>query len=107
MVSAVIILTTFPDRETAEVFAEELITEKLAACVNILPRMISIYSWQGSLERGEEHQLIIKTTEQHLDSVEQRLKTGHSYALPELLVLSAVSGSTEYLNWIYESTQTD
>lgn len=103
----VIILTTFPTMEAAEDFARLLISNKLAACVNVLPAMVSIYEWQGKLERGTEHQLVIKTTRRRFADIEQRLKNSHSYELPELLMLSAVSGSNEYLNWIYESTNDD
>lgn len=107
MSKPVIILTTFPDMEAAESFAHELITNQLAACVNILPRMISVYEWGGKLEHGQEHQLVIKTIERHFSAIEQRLKNSHSYELPELLMLPAVSGSTDYLKWIYESTNDD
>ena len=107
MSEPVIILTTFPDMEAAEGFAHELITNQLAACVNILPRMISIYEWEGKHERGQEHQLVIKTIDRHFAAIEQRLKNSHSYELPELLMLPAVSGSTDYLNWIHESTNDD
>ena len=104
MHETIIVLTTFPDAEEAEKFAAELVTHRLAACINVLPKMTSIYQWQGQLESGEEHQLVIKTSRRHFAAIEQRLKNSHPYKLPELLAIPVVTGSDEYLTWIHEST---
>lgn len=107
MNETLIVLTTFPDTAQAEAFARELVTAKLAACVNVLPKMTSIYQWEDKLERGEEYQLIIKTRRIHLTSIEQRLKNRHPYKLPELLAIPVVTGSDEYLAWINENTHAE
>jgi periplasmic divalent cation tolerance protein len=101
---AIIVLTTWPDEEGARKFAGMLVTEKLAACVNILPLMQSIYEWQGKLESGHEHQLLIKTRRIHFRFIEEQLKKAHPYELPELLVISVEDGSADYLDWIQSCT---
>lgn len=107
MNETLIVLTTFPDIAQAEAFARELVTAKLAACVNVLPKMTSIYQWEGQLEQGEEHQLVIKTRRTHIGAIEQRLKNSHPYELPELLAIPVVTGSIDYLAWINENTHAE
>lgn len=104
MKETIIILTTFPEHELAETFARDLVNSNLAACINILPKMTSIYQWEGNLERGEEYQLVIKTCQLHFAAIEERLKNSHPYELPELLVIPVVTGSSEYLAWMNENT---
>lgn len=100
---AVLVLSTFPaDRDPAPL-AEALVTERLAACVNILPPMQSVYRWQGAVERAAEHQLIIKTTAARVEDLEARLTALHPYEVPELIVLPVAGGGDAYLRWIYES----
>lgn len=103
----VIGLTTWPDREGALEFAKKLVEEKLAACVNVLPPMTSVYRWEGNIERGEEHQLIIKTTNQMTDIIASRLESTHPYQLAEWLPLPALQSNHPYLNWIRESAHVD
>lgn len=100
----VIVLTTFPDQLGAEKLAGELVTNQLAACVNILPKMVSIYEWQEKLEKGQEHQMVIKTRSQLVPKIEQLISKQHPYELAELLVLPVVSGSKDFLTWITETT---
>lgn len=100
----VIVLTTFPDQLGAEKLAGELVTSQLAACVNILPKMVSIYEWQEKLEKGQEHQMVIKTRSQLVPKIEQLISKQHPYELAELLVLPVVSGSKDFLTWITETT---
>ncbi len=98
-----IVMTTFPDLDSAKQLAERLVTQHLAACVNILPAMTSIYSWQGKLEHGQEHQLLIKTEQQRVNAVQNEIEQVHPYELPEIIVVPIVAGHKPYLNWIFES----
>ena len=96
----VIVLTTFPVDQDADLFARTLVNEHLAACVNVLPPMRSIYRWKGAIESADEHQLLIKTSAARIRDLESRLKSLHPYELPEFLVLSISDGSAEYLSWL-------
>lgn len=100
-----IVLTTFPDMDSAQQLAESLVTQHYAACVNILPMMTSIYSWRGKLEQGEEHQLVIKTDKDRVDDVQETILELHPYELPEIIIVPIVGGYKPYLNWISESVQ--
>ncbi len=97
-------LTTFPAHGDVTGFAQILIAEKLAACVNVLPAMRSIYSWKGAVENSEEHQLVIKTTDARREELEARLKSLHPYETPEFLVIPIIQGSRDYLAWLSEHT---
>ncbi len=101
----VLVLTTVPDDESAETLARALVDERLAACVNVLPPMISIYRWNNSIERGTERQLLIKTTRDCVAALQTRLKALHSYEVPELLILPVEGGSEDYLGWVIRETQ--
>jgi periplasmic divalent cation tolerance protein len=101
----VVALTTFPGDQEAEVFAKALVDERLAACVNILPPMRSVYTWKGAVEQAEERQLIIKTTLARVEALEARVKQLHPYEVPEFIVLSIESGSSAYLAWLSESSR--
>jgi len=103
--SHVIVLTTFPADGDVETFATALVEERLAACVNILPPMKSIYRWQGAVERADERQVVIKTTLRQLGSLEARIKALHPYDIPEFLAVSVVKGSPDYLSWLSDSTK--
>jgi len=103
-VQVVLVLTTVPDDESAETIARALVDEKLAACVNILPPMVSIYHWNDGVERDVERQLVMKTTLARVPALEARLKTLHEYELPEFIVLPVTAGSEEYLAWIAVAT---
>ena len=104
-VQVVLVLSTVPDDESGETLARALVDEKLAACVNVLPPMVSIYRWKGEVERSMERQLVMKTTRSRLDALQKRLKELHSYELPEFVVVSAESGSDDYLAWVASSLQ--
>lgn len=97
--NAVIILTTLSASADAAVLARTLVSERLAACVNVLPPMVSVYRWKGTLEEDQEQQLVIKTTADRVDALEARLKELHPYELPEFLVLSA-DASASYAEWL-------
>jgi periplasmic divalent cation tolerance protein len=99
-----IVLTTLPAEGDAETFAQQLVEEKLAACVSILPPMRSIYRWQGAVERADERQLLIKTTAVRLAALESRIRQLHPYDTPEFIVIPITQGSIAYLSWLAEST---
>lgn len=85
-------------------FAQTLVREKLAACVNVLPVMQSIYSWKGTLETSNERQVVIKTSSSRVRELETRLKALHPYDVPEFVVIPIIEGSHDYLSWISENT---
>lgn len=107
MTDSIIALTTWPEEDGAKAFAEYLLENRLAACINILPAMTSHYVWQGKLESGTEHQLIIKTRKAHQSAIEQALTEHHPYELAEFLTLPIESGGKAYLDWINETTYVD
>ncbi len=94
-----VVLTTIGAGADAEGLATTLVDEGLAACVNILPPMRSVYRWQGAVQHDDERQLVIKTTDDRLEALEARVKGLHPYELPEWLVLTA-DGSERYLAWL-------
>ncbi len=100
-----ILMTTLPDEAQANALARVLVSGKLAACVNILPKMTSIYEWQGKLEQSEEHLLLIKTEQHRVAALQNAIREAHPYELPEIVVVPIVSGYKPYLNWISESVQ--
>ncbi|MDD4914160.1 MAG: divalent-cation tolerance protein CutA [Methylococcales bacterium] len=95
-----VILCTCPDAETADTLAAALIADRLAACVNILPGLKSVYEWQGAVETAQEHLLLIKTHQQQFAAVEAAIKKLHPYQLPEIIALAIDAASTDYLEWI-------
>ena len=104
MTDVVIVLTTVASDDRAEQLARRLVDERLAACVNLHPPMVSVCRWEGRVQRDEERQMVIKTTRDRLPALEARLIQLHSYELPEFLVVSADSGSAAYLAWVSEQT---
>lgn len=105
--SLLLILSTLPDRETAVHLANLLVEQGLAACVNLLPRVTSIYQWQGKLEQSDEILLLIKTTKQNYPAVESVLRARHPYELPEILAVPVEQGLAGYLDWVERCTNTD
>jgi periplasmic divalent cation tolerance protein len=96
----VIVLTTFPADRDPVPLATALVDEHLAACVNVLPSMRSIYRWEGKVEEASEHQLVIKTRADRVDAVKTRLASLHPYDVPEMLVLPIIDGAASYLAWL-------
>ncbi len=101
--SARIILTTVATIEEANKLASALVERELAACVNIVPGLTSIYRWQGGIEEASETLLIVKTTSQHLPALEDALRELHSYEVPELLAINVESAGQAYLDWLMSS----
>jgi periplasmic divalent cation tolerance protein len=100
----VLVYSTFPSTEVAEAVGRDLVEGRLAACVNIIPGMTSIYRWQGSLCRDAEVVMIIKTTGARVDDVLGGVRARHPYDNPALLVLPVEGGSAEYLDWLRRET---
>ncbi|MGA7753041.1 MAG: divalent-cation tolerance protein CutA [Candidatus Sulfotelmatobacter sp.] len=98
-----IVLSTAGSEEEARKIARHLIERKLAACVNIVPQIESIYRWQGKVEEARECLLLIKTTAERFPEVRDALHELHSYDLPECVAITVEDGSSGYLNWIGES----
>jgi periplasmic divalent cation tolerance protein len=98
--AVVLVLTTVPSEALGEEIARALVTERLAACVNVGGAMTSIYRWKENIEQETERQMVIKTTADRVKAVEQRIKELHSYELPEYLVVETAGGSDAYLNWV-------
>lgn len=95
-----IILTTTPNTEEAETLARKIVESKLAACVQILPQMKSVYFWDGKIQTDAEHLLLIKTSDEKFDKLEKFIQANHSYEVPEIVALSAEKVSASYLNWM-------
>lgn len=95
-----LVLSTCSDDETARTLARGLVAEHLAACVNIVPGLVSIYPWQGHIETAEERLLVIKTRGSAFGAVEAYLRANHPYELPEIIATPIIAGSPEYLAWI-------
>ncbi len=99
-----IVFSTIDDARKAEELATTLVSEKLAACVNIIPRVESVYHWQGTVEKAEEILLIVKTGEGRLHELMNRLRELHPYDLPEIIALPVDTGLPEYMKWVAEIT---
>lgn len=98
-----IALTTHNNQAKAEALAERLVTARLAACVNIVPRVKSVYSWKGSLCKESELLLIIKTTRKNRAALKRFISDRHAYDTPELIFIEIADGSTVYLDWIQKN----
>lgn len=103
--AALVIHCSCPDMATAGRIARALVEERLAACVQVLPEMMSIYSWRGEVQQETEVLLLAKTTRERLDALKARLDELHPYEVPELLALEAVDGLARYLGWIEQECQ--
>jgi len=102
---AVVVLLTAPDAGVGGGLARTLVEERLAACVNVVPGVRSIYRWEGRIEEEAEVLLIAKTRADRCDALAARVRAIHPYALPEVLVLPACGGSADYLAWVAAETQ--
>jgi periplasmic divalent cation tolerance protein len=97
---SLLVLTNLPDRAAAERLADALIEKRVAACVNILAPCRSVYRWQGTVQRDEEHPMLIKTTEESYAALEAAIRAGHPYELPEIIALPIERGLPAYLDWV-------
>lgn len=95
-----LVLCTCPDQAVAERIAQALVSRRLAACVNILPGITSVYQWQGKIEKGGEHLMLIKTDSARYSELERCILEQHPYELPEVIAVPLQHGFEEYLTWI-------
>lgn len=102
-----VVFITAGSQEEAQRIARSLVEERLAACVNILPGIRSVYRWKGEIHEDAEVLLTAKTAESMLEPLIQRVKQLHSYEVPEIIALAVVAGSEDYLSWIDEQTAPD
>jgi periplasmic divalent cation tolerance protein len=100
MTDKIVVLTTCASAEEAEKIARALVSKKLAACVNLLPSVRSVYRWKGAVEEAQEIQLVIKSSRGLLDAVRAEIEKLHSYEVAELIALPIVDGSEAYLDWL-------
>lgn len=100
MTDKILVLTTVGSEAEARTIANALVERKLAACANILPRIQSIYRWQGKVEESEEYLLLVKTTEDQFAKLSEAIAELHSYEIPECIALPISHGSEAYLKWI-------
>ena len=103
--AALLVVTNLPDRAAAERLAELVIAKNLAACVNILAPCRSVYRWKGAVQHDEEHPLLIKTTRERYGALEQALREGHPYELPEIIAVPIERGLPAYLDWVAAETR--
>ena len=96
-------LSTFPDRATAQRISNQLVTEKFAACANILPDIESIYRWKEKVETGNETLVFFKLSEDRQSDFQNKLRSLHPYEVPEIIFIPISSGLPEYLRWVTEN----
>ncbi len=99
----IVVFVTCPDREVGRKIAKSLVENKLAACVNVIDGLSSVYYWQGKIEEDNEVLLIIKTQEENYEKLEKFIKENHPYTVPEIIAMPVIKGSQDYLNWIDET----
>lgn len=100
-----LVLTTCESSSQAQELADALVSSRLAACVNTVDSVSSTYRWAGKVERGKEFLLLIKTTEERLEAIEERIKTLSAYDLPEVVAVRIQAGSSDYLDWLGSSVR--
>ncbi len=100
-------MTNVPDMATAQAMARSLVEAKLAACVNILPAVQSVYRWQGAIEQASEITLLVKTTQRRYPQLQRAIIAAHPYELPEVIAWPLSEGHPPYLHWVIAETRTD
>ena len=105
-ISAIMVYTTFPSESEAKSAGRALVERGLAACVNIFPQMIAIFSWQGEVEEAGEAAMFVKTVPERADEVLAEIKRLHPYSVPARLVLPVTGGGKDYLEWIAQECRT-
>jgi len=101
----IVVLTTTPNFEEAKTLAQKIIEARLAACVQILPQMTSVYFWENAVQTESEHLLLIKTLSEKFDELKKFIQANHSYEVPEIVALRAENVSESYLNWMKDYLQ--
>ena len=101
----VFVMTTTNRSDEARSLAELIVKERLAACVQIVPKIESVYEWDGKIHADQEHLLLIKTFEDRIDAIKKAVGERHSYEVPEFLVVPVIDGMKDYLKWMEEGTR--
>lgn len=96
-------LSTFPDADTAQRISRQLVTEKFAACANILPAVESIYSWKEKIETGTETLVLFKVGQDRQSAFQEKLRSLHPYEVPEIIFVPVGAGLPEYLRWVADT----
>ena len=107
MTPAIVVLVTVGSEQEAETIATTLLEERLAACVNVTSPVRSLYRWEGRIEDDREWQLVIKTQARLFEALAARVRTLHSYDLPEIIALPVLAGTTDYVDWIQNETESE
>ena len=102
-----LVLTNLPDQASAQALATMLVTERLAACVNLLAPCRSVYRWQGAIDSAEETPLLIKTTAERYAALEAAIRARHPYELPEIIAVPLARGRPDYLAWVAAETMVE
>jgi periplasmic divalent cation tolerance protein len=102
-----LVLTNLPDTDSAQALATTLVSERLAACVNVLAPCRSVYRWQGAIESAQEVPLLIKTTAARYADLEAAIRAAHPYELPEIIAVPIAHGLPGYLDWVAAETLPD
>ncbi len=105
MPSVQIVISNTDSEQSAQNIADQLVEEHLAACVNIIPNILSVYKWKGLVDHAREHMLIIKTPEDRVEQLTRRLKELHSYELPGVVAIRIEGGDWSYLDWVVSETR--
>lgn len=103
--STVLVYTTWPEAVEAEAAGRAIVADGLAACINILPGMVSIYRWQGEIERAQEVVVLFKTRADLAEAVAQAVRARHPYETPAVLFLPVAGGNADFLDWIAAETE--
>jgi periplasmic divalent cation tolerance protein len=105
MAGEIVVLITTPSEKEAKKIGLALVEERLAACVNVVPRVESVFAWQGKICREREALMIVKTTPRRFGKLSSRVKQLHRYTVPEIIALPIRAGSPQYLQWVREMTK--
>jgi len=100
---AFVVFITTPSEEEGLRIARTLVEERLAACVNIIPRVTSVYRWEGAVQEDRESFLVVKTSQESFKALSRRVKEMHSYQVPEIIALPIECGQDDYIRWLFES----
>ncbi|HPQ80641.1 MAG TPA: divalent-cation tolerance protein CutA [bacterium] len=105
MIEAAVAMTTTNTEREAKLLASLIVNEKAAACVQIVPKILSVYRWDGEVREDQEYLLMIKTAEKRIDDVRKIIEKNHSYEVPEFVVFPIIDGAEDYMEWIAEVTK--